>query len=304
MKVTIVGGGGGVGSSVAFNLLIRGLDYDVVLVDPRQDVAASHVLDLEQTLEQGAGRSVRVGDDNDLVDSDVVVVAAGAPLTLNTSRLVYLTDHVPVVTHLADLLGAGTWTGVLIMVTNPVDPLCTFLHRQTGLDRRRILGYTLNDSLRLRTGIGKALGVPPGAVEAWALGEHGDSNVFLFDRVTVAGKPVELSREEQVAAEEFARTWYVSAVALNPSRSSTWTSGFGVARMVDAISRPPGEIWPASVVLAGEYGIDGVSVSVPVTLGPGGAEEIHEWELSPTDLAALQRSAAFVRELTDSIEAA
>ena len=55
--------------------------------------------------------------------------------------------------------------------------------------------------------------------------------------------------------------------------------------------------------LSGEYGIDGVAVSVPVSLGPRGVEQIREWELGDDDLAALRRSASLVRELTDAIEA-
>jgi malate dehydrogenase len=302
-KVTIIGGAGGVGASAAFNVLLGG-GCDVVLVDARPNMVVSHVLDLEQTLELGAGRSVRAGDDGDIVDADVVVVTAGAPFVVNTSRLVYLERHAAIVHDLADrlLAAADAWQGVLVMVTNPVDPLCTLLWRRTGLDRRRIIGYTLNDTLRLRTGIGRALGVSAGTVDAWVLGEHGDASVPLFDRVRVAGEPVELTPEQQTAAEEFLRTWYVRHVALDSGRSSTWTSGLGVARLVDAILRPAPALWPASVVLAGEYGIDGASVGVPVSLGPGGVEEIHEWELAPENLAALQRSAVLVREATDRID--
>jgi malate dehydrogenase len=263
----------------------------------------SHVMDLEQTLEQGAGRSIRGGGEEDVLDADIVVLAAGTPLTLNTSRLVYLEGHAAIATDVADLLaGAETWDGVLIVVTNPVDSLCTLLRQRTGLDRRRIVGYTLNDSLRLRTGIAKALGVAPGSVDAWVLGEHGDASVFLFDRVTVEGEHVRLSPEQQAAAEEFARGWYVRHVALDSARSSTWTSGLGVARMVDAIARPTGELWPASVVLEGEYGIEGVSLGVPVEFGRKGVEQIHEWELAPAEFAALRRSAALVQEITDRVD--
>ena len=180
--------------------------------------------------------------------------------------------------ELADELTAG-WDGVIVVVTNPVDPLVTRLQRRTGLDRRRILGYTLNDSLRLRTGLAKALGVPPGSVDAWVLGEHGDKSVPLLDRVSVNGVHVAPHRRSDDAALEYSRTWYVRHVALDSGRSSTWTSGLGVARMVAALDGD-GELWPASVVLDGEYGIEGVAVTVPVTIGRGGAEQIHEWELA------------------------
>jgi malate dehydrogenase len=178
MKITIFGGGGGVGSSAAFNL--QADPDDVVLVDCRAEMVDSHVLDLEQVLELGATGSIRGGGVDDVLDADVVVVAASAPLTVNTSRLDYLAANVAIVGSLVEAIRED-WPGILVVVTNPVDPICTWLQQQTGIERARVLGYTLNDSLRLRTGIAKARRVDPGTVEAWVFGEHGDESVPLFD---------------------------------------------------------------------------------------------------------------------------
>jgi malate dehydrogenase len=293
VKVTIVGGAGGVGASTAFNLALTRRPHEIVLVDNRPEMITSHAMDLEQVLEQAPGASVRGGDASDVGDADVVVLLSATPLTVGTSRLEYLGKNALIADALADGLAPG-WGGLLVVVTNPVDPLVTRLQARTGTDRRRILGYTLNDSLRLRTGLAKALGVPPGSVEAWVLGEHGDLSVPLYGRVRVNGERVEPTAEQRAAAEEYLRTWYVRHVALDSGRSSTWTSGLGVARMVSALDGD-GELWPASVVLDGEYGIRGVAVTVPVTIGRGGAERIHEWELGAGELAALHASAEFVQ---------
>jgi len=271
---------------------MRGPD-EIVLVDDRPEMILSHVMDFEQTLELSPGSSVRGGDLSDVRDADVVVLLSATPLTVGASRLDYLARNALIVDELADAL-VTPWAGVIVVVTNPVDPLVTRLQQRTGLDRRRILGYTINDSLRLRTGLAHALGVPPGSVEAWVLGEHGDTSVPLFDRVSVDGVQVHPTADQAAAAEEYLRTWYVRHVALDSGRSSTWTSGLGVARMVAAIDGA-GELWPASVVLDGEYGIEGVAVTVPVTIGRAGAEQIHEWVLGADDLEALRASAEFVR---------
>ncbi len=300
MKVAIVGGGGGVGASTTYNLALRGTGDEIVVTDARPEMITSHVMDLEQVLEQSPGSSVRGGDVSDLEDADVVVLVSGVPLTVGTSRLEYLEQNAQLADTVADALGTG-WAGVLVVVTNPVDPLVTRVQRRTGLDRTQVLGYTLNDSLRLRTGLAQALGAPPGTVEAWVLGEHGDACVPLFDRVTVDGAPVSPTSAEAAAAEDYVRTWYVKHVALDSGRSSTWTSGLGVSRMVAALGGT-GELWPASIVLTGEYGIDGVAVTVPATIARGGAREIHEWELATADLAALQASAEVVRAAVESIE--
>lgn len=290
------------GSSTAFNLLRLPGAYEVVVVDRRAEMVASHVMDLEQVLElEGAG-GVRGGAVEDVLDADVVVVTAATPLTVNTSRLAYLTANAEVLEGLVALLeGAEGWPGVLLVVTNPVDPLCGWIRRRTRIDRSRVLGYTLNDSLRLRTGISRALGVEPGAVDAWAIGEHGDACVPLFERVRVAGEPVTLTAAERAEAEEFLRTWYVRHVALDSGRSSTWTSGVGVARVVAAIAEGSGELLPASVVLEGEYGVSGVSLSVPVELGRQGAAVV-EWPLSSEEQAAFEHGAEIVREATARVE--
>ena len=300
MKVAIVGGGGGTGASTAFNLLAQQTPVEVAVVDARAAMVASHVWDLEQVLELAPGATVVAGDETHVGDADVLVITAAAPLTVNTSRLVYLEDNVHILDGIAGLV-AENWPGVVVLVTNPVDPLVTWFRRRTGLDRRRVLGYTINDSLRLRTGLAQAFGVGAGTVEAWAIGEHGDAFVPLFDRVTVDGIPRLPTAAEAGAAVDFVRSWYVRHVALDSGRSSTWTTGLGVSRMVRAILSGTDGPWPASLVLEGEYGVAGVAVSVPVSLGPNGAEAIHEWELTPDQDASLHAAAGLVRGVADGI---
>jgi malate dehydrogenase len=297
VKVTLVGGAGGVGASAAFNLLLRS-GFDVVLVDARVAHVQSHVMDLAEVLEQTRGGSVRAGSVEDVSDADVVVICAAVPLTLNTSRLSYLGDNARLMDEIAGLLRPES---VVLVATNPVDPLVQRLQEQTGLPRTRILGYTLNDSLRLRTGLGRALGVRPGSVDAWVIGEHGDSGVPLLDRVRVDGAPVQPTEQQAESAVTYLRTWYTRHVALDSGRSSTWTSGLGIARMIAAIAHDSGELWPASLVLDGEYGISGTAIGVPVTLGRAGALEVQEWHLSPENLAALRESAEVVRAAAASI---
>ena len=278
VKVVIVGGAGGVGASAAFNpILLRG-DHELVLVDRLESMVTSHTMDLDQVLELSPGCSVRGGDLSEAADAEILVVTAAVPLRANAPRLSYLAENARILDAVADALPAG-WAGVAILVTNPVDPLVTRFRARSGLDRRRVIGYTINDSLRLRTGIAQALQARPGSVEAWALGEHGDGCVPLFDRVEVDGEHVTLTADEQSAAVDYFRSWYPRHVALDSGRSSTWTSGHGVARMVTAVAEGADEPWPASVVLEGEYGIAGVAVSVPVALAPGGVAHVHEWTL-------------------------
>ena len=299
-RIAIVGGGGGVGASLAFNLLTAAAPYDVALVDGRSGLARSHEMDLQQVVAQGATGSVEIVELAAIADADVAVISAAVPLTLNTSRMVYLRDNAAVVGEVVAALPDG-WSGVIVMVTNPVDPLCAWLQCRHGLDRRRLIGYTANDSLRLRTSIGDQLGVRSSAVDAWVLGEHGDRFVPLLDRVRVGGAPVALDEAQQDAAVRFVRHWYERHVALDSGRSSTWTTGRGLARLVAALTRDDGELWPASVVLEGEYGVSGAALTVPVTLARGGVRELHEWELTEEQRAAMGAAGEAVRAAASSL---
>jgi malate dehydrogenase len=303
-RIAIVGAGGGVGSSVAFNLLLRPEAYDIALVDGRSGMAVSHEMDLQQVVAAGASGTVGIVALDEVAGADVVVLSASAPLTVNRTRQVYLQDNAAIAAAVVGVLGPD-WPGVLVVVTNPVDPLVTWMARAFGLPRERVVGYTANDGLRLRTAIGQALGVPSARVDAWVLGEHGDGCVPILSRVRVDGVAVELDAAQRAAAVEFVRSWYVRHVALDSGRSSTWTTGHGVARMVAALTGAAGlsELWPASVVLdGGEYGVpQGVAVTVPARLGSGGLVGVEEWPLEAGELAGMRAAAAVVAEAADAI---
>jgi malate dehydrogenase len=303
-RIAIVGAGGGVGSSAAFNLLLREEAYDVDLVDGRSGMAASHEMDLQQVVAAGASGSVAIVELSAIAAADVVVVSAAAPLTLNRSRQVYLHDNAEILTSVVRALGdLSSWPGVMLLVTNPVDALLTWMARAFGLDRARLVGYTANDGLRLRTAVGQLLGVPSSSVDAWVLGEHGDHCVPLLSRITVDGARVELTDAQRRTALDFVRSWYVRHVALDSGRSSTWTTGHGVARMIATLTGQGGlsELWPASVLLDGEYGLRDVAIGVPARLGSGGLVGVEEWPLADGERAALHDAARVVAEAADAI---
>lgn len=290
--VAIIGGAGGVGSSIAFNLLKSSQRYDVVIVDNRPNMITSHVMDLQDAALLGVGSRVRGGTAHDLASSDVVVLAASVPLRLNVSRTEFLHDNAGIVRDTVAQLGG--WDGHLVMMTNPTDALGTWTLKWSGMAPERLLGYCVNDSLRLRFGIGQALNIDPIRVDAWVLGEHGDAGVPVFSRVFVDGERTELTPEQQQRAEHYLRTWYVTHVALDSGRASTWSSGWGTAALVDALVADSESLWPASVAMKGEYGISGVNLGMPVRLGGGAVHGVEEWELNETESAGLRLAAEVV----------
>lgn len=291
MKIAIVGAAGGIGSSVAYTLALTGTGDELVLVDRREDVVQTHVWDLEQLRTAVRPFQVRAGSLADAVEADVVVFSAAVPPRKDSPRIEFLAENLAIARETGAALGAvPDWPGVLVVASNPVDPLVTELHRTTGIDRHRVLGYTVNDSVRLRYGIAEVLHVQPHRVEAWVLGEHGDHCVPLFHNVQVDGEPVELNPAQRASAQAYLHEWYPRWVRLGVPRTSTWTSGNGIASMVRAIATGGENTWPTSMVLNGEYGITGTAVGVPARLDRDGAS-VLQWQL-PADAWQRMRQAA------------
>jgi malate dehydrogenase len=301
MKIVIIGGAGGIGSSVAFNLLRTDTPYDIVIVDNRANMITSHVMDLNDALSLGGARSIRGGEISDAFDADVVVVSAGVPLILNTSRDIFLHANATLLAGIVDPLVAAKWSGVFLLMTNPVDPLLTWISRRTGWPKDRLLGYTLNDTQRFRTGIAQALGVAAQSVSCVIVGEHGVGQVPVFGSISVDDKPVLLSDSQRAIVLDYIDNWYLRHVALDSNRTSTWSSGVGGALMVEAIVHGSSTPFPASIILGGEYGVTGVSSSSPCMLGPGGLVRVVEEPLNDDERARFIAAAAKIAELADSI---
>ncbi|MEO5666230.1 MAG: hypothetical protein ABIR39_23410 [Nocardioides sp.] len=279
MKVAIVGGAGGIGSSVAFNLLQQDVDVDISVVDTRPNMITSHVMDMQDVLSLGRNDStVRAGDADDVVGADIVVLSAAVPLRLNTSRDVFLKDNAEVVRAVVSPLKDSAFGGSLVIMTNPVDPLVSYARVLTDLPRERVVGYSLNDSLRFRFGLAEALDVHPRRVKAWVVGEHGPHQVPMYDRVELDGRRVNITAEVRTATQDYIENWYVRHVSLDSGRTSTWSSGLGGALMVRSMIDASESPFPVSVELDGEYGVRGASMSVPALLGPDGVREIIEWD--------------------------
>jgi len=301
MKVTIIGAAGSVGAPAAFYLAVSGLVTELVMIDVRPNVVQQHAMDIS-TAASALDVSVRAGGYEDLAGSDVVINAAGAPQGLIADRMEMLPKNIPLVRETALQIKRHCPKAVVITATNPVDPLNYATWLAGGFDRHEILGYTVNDSFRFRELVARVKRVKVDQVEATVIGEHGSSQVPLFSSVRIAGRPATFSEEEKedILAEipNILRRYE----DLQAGRTAGWTCAVGLAALVRAIRDDSGEIFPCSVVLDGEFGQRGLSMSVPIVLGRQGAREILEWELTPAEQAGLERTAAVLEAATRIVD--
>jgi malate dehydrogenase len=293
MKITIIGASGNVGSSAAFYIAVQGLADEIVMIDPpRPDVLKQHVDDLASAVSH-QDVLVRAGADKDMKDSDIVINAAGrGPAGAVKSRLELLPQNIPIVQSICLNVRRYCPEAAVIIASNPVCPLNYAMYLCSGLDRRQLIGYSANDSIRFRLLIAQALGVKTSRVEAFVIGEHGDSQVPLFSSVRVDGKNVDISEEiKRKVREQVARVHAgLEEQRIATGRTAAWTTAVGLAALCRAIASGAARVYPCSIVLDGEYGVRKMSMTVPVVLGKAGVRDILEWELTPDEQEVLQKS--------------
>ena len=202
--VAIIGATGTLGACAAFTIGHQGLADKLVLIPhTRVNLAKLYQYDLQTSFACMNTTDFQVGTYDDLAEADVIIVCAGAPWRQVTSRMEWLDESLPVTRQVADALRRSATRGVVINLTNPVDPTNWLLQRASGLPRERVLGYSFNDSLRFEHLLSLFLGVPSPSVDAMVIGEHGAHQVPLFSSVSIDGNPVAVSQavRDQVLAE-------------------------------------------------------------------------------------------------------
>jgi malate dehydrogenase len=303
-KVTVVGGAGNVGATVARAIAEKEL-ADVVIIDIADQKAAGVALDIYETcpIIRSDSRVIGGGTWDQAAGSDIVVITSGKPRKPGMSRDDLVRDNFDIMKSIAPKVVEHCPQSVIIPVANPLDAMAQALYRLTKFPRERIIGMAgVLDSARMSTFIAMELNVSVENVHSFVLGGHGDTMVPLARYSTVAGIPItELLSKERIDAIA-SRTANGGAEITKLVGTSAWYApGAAAAEMCESILKDKKKILPCSVFLQGEYGIRDLFVGVPVKLGARGVEEIIQIKLSQEEDAALKKSAGAVKELVDVI---
>jgi malate dehydrogenase len=298
-KITIVGAGN-VGATAAQVLAMR--DYaDVVLVDIKEGLPQGKALDINQ---MGAvlGYEPNVTGSNgyeETAGSDVVVITAGLPRSPGMSRDDLVATNEKIVKDVTEKAIAQSPDAILIIVSNPLDAMCHVAKNVSGWPKERVFGMAgILDTARFSTFIAWETRASVKDVTAMVLGGHGDQMVPAVSATTVGGIPLRrLVAEDRIDAM-VERTAKGGGELVTLLGTSAWYApGAAAAQMVDSIMLDERRVLPCTAYLEGEYGIDGLYMGVPVSLGAGGIEAIHELELTEEEQAMLNESADAVREV-------
>jgi malate dehydrogenase len=304
-KVTVVGAGN-VGASCALRLVDKEM-ADVVLVDIVEGVPQGKALDMAQAAPI-EGSDVRVIGSNDYepsANSDIVVITAGSPRKPGMSRDDLLLGNAKIMKACVEQAAKYSPDAILIIVSNPLDAMCHVAYKTSGFSKNRVIGMAgVLDTARFRCFLAEAADVSVEQVSAFVLGGHGDTMVPLARFTNVAGIPISELIDSETLDKIVDRTRNGGAEIVKHLKtgSAYYAPSSAAVEMVESILKDKKKILPCSAYLEGEYGVKGQFLGVPVKLGAKGIEQIIEVQLEPDEQAALNKSAAAVKELVDVIK--
>ena len=290
-KIVIIGAGH-VGSHGGYALISQGLAEEIIYIDSDEKKAAAQALDLQDSSTY-LGRTVHVkaGNYEDIKDAGILIIAAGPLPDMSagqTDRQQTLGATVAILKDIVPKIKASGFNGIIINISNPADVVTHYLQEKLGWDKKRILSTsTTLDSSRVRRAISEETGYAQQSIQAYALGEHGESQFVPWSTVTVAGKPLlELIKEQpdrfgkldldSIATRAKKAGWII----LEGKGSTEFGIGASIANVVQAIFGNEDRILPVSTLLQGEYGQKDVFASVPCRLNQNGVAEVIQLTLT------------------------
>jgi L-lactate dehydrogenase len=300
-RVAIIGTGW-VGASVAISTLQTGIADELLLNDQRGDVAEGEAMDLAHGASLYASATVRTASIEEMVEADAVVVSAGRGGGPNESRLDLLRDNASIVRDIGRRLRGST--GIIVMVTNPVDVLTRVMTDASGLPPARVVGTgTTLDTARLRQTLGRVLNVDPHSVHAQVIGEHGDSSVPLWSSASVGGVRVRDwpgwdRQAEPRLADDVRRAAYE---IIKRKGATNHAIGLVTAELLRSMLRGERRIYTVSRVQEGALGVRDVALSLPAIVSGSGASIVVEPDLNSEELAALEHSASVLRNAASAV---
>ncbi len=305
MKVSIIGGGGRVGSNAAYALQCRGAVSEIALVDADADQARGEALDIHHGASVTADQRIEATDAAGATDSDIVCITAGSRRRPDESRLALINRNVSIFRSILDELRSGGLRrdAILFVVSNPVDVLTRLAREHLDWPPARVVGLgTVLDTARFRSLIAAAHDLPPTQVDALILGEHGDTMTPIWSSATAAGVPLVKMLSIQEQNRLFQRTKGSGAEVLQSKGGAGYAVGQTITEVINAIAMDRRRILPVTTPMAGEYGLRGTCLSVPTVVGRSGVEKRLTPELWPKEVQGIQNSARALEETWQQIE--
>jgi L-lactate dehydrogenase len=306
VKVSIIGGGGRVGSDAAYALQLGGIVREMALVDMNAEMAAGEALDLRHGAALTANQKFTSGSDYGIVDgSDCVVITAGLRRKPDETRLELVNRNVSLFRSILDSLkGVKLADGAtIVVVSNPVDILTSLASEAGIVAPQQVLGLgTVLDTCRFRSLLADHFNVNATDVKALILGEHGDSMVPILSSATIGGVPMSTIPNYEAEIQgvfEFTRKSGAEVIRLKGGAGRA--VGVSIREVVEAIALDSEKVLPVSTVQTGTLGISEIALSLPTKVGRKGAIQVLEPAVNAYEREALHKSAQSLKDVLSQI---
>lgn len=308
-KVGVIGCGF-VGSSTAFALMQGGLFTEMVLLDVDFDKADGEAMDIAHGIPFAGQMKIYAGNYEDIADAAIVIVTAGANQKPDETRLDLVNKNVAVYKNIIPQIVEQGFAGILLVVSNPVDILTYAAVKLGGFPENRVIGSgTVLDTARLKYALSEHLGVDSRNLHSFIIGEHGDSEIAAWSSTNVSGIPLDDFCEMRgyfnhvQAMREIAEDVKNSAYEIIEKKDATYYGiAMSVKRICESIVRDEKSILPVSAIMHGNYGIEGIALSMPAIVGANGLETHVPISLNGEETASLLRSADTIRKTISQLE--
>ena len=303
-KVVIVGAGGMVGASTAYALALRSVVEEIVLIDRTEDMAWGQAADINDAMGLDRSVSVRPGTYDDIATDDIVVISAGAPQQPNQTRMELLGINVGIMREIIQNIMKNGAQPYLVVVSNPVDVMTYVALKESGLPKSRVMGTgTTLDTSRLKSLIADGLGVNSRDVDAYILGEHGDSSFSTIETAQIGEIPLrEYPGYTDELVENVEQKIRDRAYKIIETKKSTYFAiGFVVSKIVSALRQSTSTIYPVCSLVEGEYGLENVVLGLPSMINDEGVKILAGYPLTDRERDALHASSRVVQQAISDI---
>lgn len=299
-KVGIIGVGH-VGSHVASMLITRQLCEELILIDNDIAKQKGQALDLADTSAYLESRcKIIAGGYDDIKDADILIISVGGKF-FDENRLEELDESLEIIDEIAPQIEKSGFHGIVISITNPCDLVAYYLSKKISAT---VIGSgTVLDSARFRKRLANIFNMDCKSVEAWCLGEHGDSQVLVWSQVRIGSKALDkilqenLDWEKAFDKKEVEKSTVFAGWEIAGAKGSTeFGIGIGASELVKCIYHDEHMILPCSTLLQGEYGEQDVYASVPCMIGAKGVEKIWEIKLNEEEQKAFHQSCHVLKD--------
>jgi L-lactate dehydrogenase len=308
-KIAIVGGAGAVGATAAYAILGSGIAAEIVLVDVNERRVEGEAMDLAHGAPFVRPVTVRNGTYEDCAGAQVVVITAGTAQKPGETRLDLVRRNVEIFHSIVPEIARHTPGSILLVVANPVDILTYATWTFSGFPASHVIGSgTVLDTARLRALVSQQLRVDPRSVHAYVIGEHGDSEVVIWSRASVAGMSIsEFCRqrgtncEEDMQREISERVRRAAYEIIERKGATYFAIGLGIRFIIESIVRDQNSILTVSTLMTGQLGVSGICLSLPTIVDLSGVDCVLVPALNEEEMAAYQRSARVLQDTARAV---